>query len=266
MALTAVVAGQRAIVTDVNQFFNLLKGVSGSAETVTLLGDFAVGTTPATTGFIRIPNLGNIVARNAANSANIVVLGMNADNVTLDPSSNGVLIGSTGAVSAVTIQGTSTSLSMGPVPATAGVIRIPNQNYIYSRNQANNANLLLIGLNTVNETSIHDDYLGVGSNYLRIGITPATAGTIRIPNAGSISARNAANNADHVVVYLDSANRVNLGDATAFVDFRQAVVALGGGAAPTVGTIGGSGPAAAGQNSWMKVYINGTLSFLPVWR
>lgn len=37
MALAAVVAGQRAVVTDVNQFFNILKGVTGSGESVTLI-------------------------------------------------------------------------------------------------------------------------------------------------------------------------------------------------------------------------------------
>lgn len=50
------------------------------------------------------------------------------------------------------------------------------------------------------------------------------------------------------------------------VNFDQDNVALGGGAAPTLGTIGGSGPATAGQNMWLAVKIAGTLSFLPVWR
>ena len=53
---------------------------------------------------------------------------------------------------------------------------------------------------------------------------------------------------------------------TGVVDFRYATVALGGGAAPTFGTIGGSGPATAAQNSWLKVKINGTDSFIPIWR
>lgn len=43
-------------------------------------------------------------------------------------------------------------------------------------------------------------------------------------------------------------------------------VALGGGSAPTFGTIGGSGPATAAQNSWMKCLIAGTVSYIPVWR
>lgn len=47
-------------------------------------------------------------------------------------------------------------------------------------------------------------------------------------------------------------------------------VALGGGAAPTLGTIGGSGPATAAQNKWLEITIDesGTLVtyWIPVWR
>ena len=54
--------------------------------------------------------------------------------------------------------------------------------------------------------------------------------------------------------------------AAGVVNFAPAEVALGGGAAPTVGTIGGSGPAAAAQHGWLKVKVAGTISFIPVWR
>lgn len=52
---------------------------------------------------------------------------------------------------------------------------------------------------------------------------------------------------------------------TGVAQFNYASVALGGGAAPTFGTIGGSGPGTAGQNSWWKVNLNGTNYFIPVW-
>jgi hypothetical protein len=42
--------------------------------------------------------------------------------------------------------------------------------------------------------------------------------------------------------------------------------ALGGGAAPTLGTIGAPGPAAAGQVAWWPVTINGVASFVPYWQ
>jgi hypothetical protein len=40
---------------------------------------------------------------------------------------------------------------------------------------------------------------------------------------------------------------------------------LGGGAAPTFGTIGGSGPGAAAQNSWIPINSNGVTYWVPAW-
>lgn len=42
-------------------------------------------------------------------------------------------------------------------------------------------------------------------------------------------------------------------------------VALGGGAAPTVGTIGGSGPATAAQNEWIEIHTQNGKRFVPAW-
>lgn len=42
-------------------------------------------------------------------------------------------------------------------------------------------------------------------------------------------------------------------------------VALGGGAAPTLGTIGGAGPAAAAQNEWLRIDTQNGVRFVPVW-
>lgn len=41
--------------------------------------------------------------------------------------------------------------------------------------------------------------------------------------------------------------------------------ALGGGAAPTFGTIGGTGPATAAQSKWLKIKIGGVDHWLPAW-
>lgn len=73
--------------------------------------------------------------------------------------------------------------------------------------------------------------------------------------------------ADNLGITVAAAEVVRL-TSGGLLDFRPAAatVALGGGAAPTVGTIGGSGPAVAGQNSWLKVKIGGTDSYIPVWR
>jgi hypothetical protein len=51
------------------------------------------------------------------------------------------------------------------------------------------------------------------------------------------------------------------------VQWGPALVTLGGGAAPTLGTIGGSGPTAAAQNSWMRVVDStGAAFWVPVWK
>jgi hypothetical protein len=41
--------------------------------------------------------------------------------------------------------------------------------------------------------------------------------------------------------------------------------ALGGGATPTLGTIGGSGPTAAGQNEWIEIHTQNGARFVPAW-
>jgi hypothetical protein len=51
------------------------------------------------------------------------------------------------------------------------------------------------------------------------------------------------------------------------IKWGKALVALGGGAAPTLGTIGGSGPATAGQNSWLRMLDStGASMWIPVWK
>ena len=64
-----------------------------------------------------------------------------------------------------------------------------------------------------------------------------------------------------------TAGALKLSSGTADIQWGKANVALGGGAAPTVGTIGGSGPAAAAQRNWLRfIESDGTASFIPVWR
>lgn len=60
---------------------------------------------------------------------------------------------------------------------------------------------------------------------------------------------------------------IHLEPASGDVRWGKALVALGGGAAPTFGTIGGSGPATAAQNSWMRVQDSaGNAFWVPAWK
>ena len=60
---------------------------------------------------------------------------------------------------------------------------------------------------------------------------------------------------------------IRLEPGTADLVWGKALVALGGGAAPTLGTIGGGGPATAAQNTWMRVVDStGAAFWVPAWK
>jgi hypothetical protein len=59
---------------------------------------------------------------------------------------------------------------------------------------------------------------------------------------------------------------VILGDAALLVALGYPHVACGGGAAPTLGTIGGTGPAGAAQHGWYQILDDGgSPVFIPIW-
>lgn len=230
----------------------------------------AIGTNPAASGAIRIPNNSTMISRNAANNADLGMIKVDVSNI--------LQLGD--AVNPVSV---ASVLTVGVTPATGGIIRIPNNQIIKARNAANNADAHLISLDASDviqiasngqQVVISGNIVGNGISFMSLGTTPATAGMLRLPNAQSIQSRNAANTVNRTLIQMDASDNVLVGDPNVtslwlqgtIADFRYATVALGGGAAPTFGTIGGSGPAAAAQNSWLKVKINGTDSYLAVWR
>lgn len=104
---------------------------------------------------------------------------------------------------------------------------------------------------------------------VQVGVNPASAGALRLPNgvSSTLSARNAANSGNIDICAVDAANRVQLAPAGALLLWGTPHVALGAGAAPTFGTIGGSGPGTAAQFAWLKVIDDaGNTGFLPYWR
>lgn len=110
--------------------------------------------------------------------------------------------------------------------------------------------------------------LGSSPMTLSLGINPAPM-LLRMANgsSGAIQFRNAANSAWLAMLTCSTGNDLQLGDGTNDVQFMLPLVALGGGAAPTLGTIGGTGPAAAGQNTWARFLDSaGAAYFVPVWK
>lgn len=98
---------------------------------------------------------------------------------------------------------------------------------------------------------------GSGAGVALAAISTAAAETITLDAKG----------AGPVLIGSVSTGNITLGQAGAvLVNFARTVVANGGGAAPTFGTIGGSGPATAGQNGWLAVQVAGTATWIPIWR
>lgn len=104
------------------------------------------------------------------------------------------------------------------------------------------------------------------TSFLSVGSPAAAAGQVRIVNAGTVAWRNAANGAD-ITLGVDTSDTLALGTGAADIQWQKPLVALGGGAAATLGTIGGSGPATAAQNSWMRVKDSAGIAFwVPAWK
>lgn len=90
---------------------------------------------------------------------------------------------------------------------------------------------------------------------LRVDVPTITGGAAALSNAATVHITGAAAGATNNYSLWVGAGPMRLDDG----------VALGGGAAPTLGTIGGSGPAATAQNQWLRINISGTNYFIPVW-
>lgn len=180
--------------------------------------------------------------------------------------------------------GTSVRIGTGIV-ATGESLRFANATGIAWRNAGNTGNLAL-RVNASDQftfdggsiVALTDNNADVGTSVLRwrdvfvsssvrIGTNPATAGAVRIANNTEIQGRNAANSADVRMFALSTSDRVQIAPGGADIQWGGTLIALGGGAAPTVGTIGGSGPATAAQNAWMRVVDStGAAFWVPIWK
>lgn len=144
----------------------------------------ALGTNPAASGTVRLPNAGSIAFRNQANGADLTALSIDSSNIcqvgnatgsTTVTGSSVSIVGATAVTGALssTSTVTGTAAILGTTPATAGTIRIPNAGDIRFRNQADSANLIalttdvtdtLIVGNSTGGTSIAGATIGVNSS------------------------------------------------------------------------------------------------------
>jgi hypothetical protein len=186
---------------------------TGTVVTLTTgTDDVCFGSNCATIGKIRLPNNQYIYSRNAGNTADLRLLGLNSSNqlalgdsgisnfqlpgvssLTLDMNYAGgpntlyfrnsnatyalnvdiegnLTIGG-GTIIGITDLSISGFFSAGSTPATTGIIRIPNNQYIYSRNAGNTADLRLLGLNSSNQLVLGDSGI---SNFQLPGVSSLT--------------------------------------------------------------------------------------------
>jgi hypothetical protein len=181
------------------------------------------GTNPASAGILRVPNNTVVIkARNAANSGDISMWKINASDILEAPTG---------------IELATFYIKQGTNPASAGILRVPNNTYAVSaRNAANAADVDMIKVNasdyiefgaSVAAFTLAGNITG-GANALTFstgyvqfntGSNPASAGALRFANNTVIgAARNAANAAD-----------INLWKVNAEDDYEAAAdVNLGG--------------------------------------
>lgn len=161
-------------------------------------------------------------------SVNTALLSNTDANIVGIDGSGNVLLGST----SVGVQASSTYLSVsagGAAVADTGILRLPNNQIIYARNQAGSANLALIGTNSSNSILIGSGAAPTTAVYAQtkqqfvIGGNAAlevrdvgtgnlpTSGTLNIRSQGSVAVRNAGDSADFYMVRTDGGNNVYLG-------------------------------------------------------
>lgn len=110
------------------------------------------------------------------------------------------------------------------------------------------------------------DVKGTGSHFFRTA--GGTINQVEISNTAGATRRIVLTGSNGGNPKVDvSAGNLQLGGTATEIQWQKALVALGGGAAPTFGTIGGAGPATAAQNTWMRVAdTTGAIFWVPAWK
>lgn len=232
MALYQVSAGDRILAADINQYYNIIKGVTASGESITLIYN----------------NTGVLILQPSSNPAagtELIQIKNAAGTVQSALSSDGRFYAADGLV------------------GTPGFAFESDKDNGLFRNTTNDISLVTAGVDRLNINAAGEIGLGtVGEASIKLAIN----GTLKLNVGNSLVLQNASANANASLVNTGATGASTLRLTANIININYAAVALGGGSAPTLGTIGGSGPAVAGQNAWLKVQIAGTDSYIPFWR
>jgi Endopolygalacturonase len=141
-----------------------------------------------------------------------------------------------------------------------------NADYLMALNEAGNDTVLMVGVDANNIVRLSPSTGMVGIGPIE-SLTGASNNDVVLCKESELRFSNDAGNGTVTGVGHESGNIVAVGSGASNIKWGVALVAMGGGAAPTLGTIGGSGPATAGQNSWMQVKDStGATFWVPVWK
>lgn len=137
-----------------------------NAATVITGSYLSVGTNPAASGVIRIPNASYLYGRNAANSADVQMWGISSGNLLYTGSETHI----------------ANYLYLGTNPAQSGQLRLPNNVWITGRNAANNADVNMFMVDASNMIEAGASILLPAGSDLRLSNSTA-ATTIKMQSA-----------------------------------------------------------------------------------
>lgn len=165
--------------------------------------------------------------------------------------------------------------SAGGAVASAGLFRtVRTSSAFVLRNQGNTADIIAIGASSGDALSVGD---GTNATSLQLAASTTISGLI---GATTVWTTRVDQLEIRTSMYLDFEGELDIRrNGTAYITSTAGVVnvttnahlnivkgqALGGGAAATMGTIGGSGPTVAAQNKWVEIKSNGTTGWVPFW-
>lgn len=159
-------------------------------------------------------------------------------------------IGGGTSMSFETTGGTSRSSILGSSASTATVEWVPGSNGV--------------GILRLGDSSLH-------WNLIELEATSSIL--INSSNVGFISLDDVTLNhpflelsCNGVTLYVGRSGNLELNPGAGDVQWGKAMLATGGGATATLGTVGGSGPGTAAQNGWMRLIdAFGSVRFVPIW-
>lgn len=195
-------------------------GVSGSVAdaptvrgTVLTASDYiAVGPARASTGSIRLSNLGGMYTRNFANTVDYRVFNVDGSNnfllgdSSISDANSDLRCGINAAIRLV-VNNTISARFQGE-PASPIIDAAATTLTVGAPQSTFNGNIIVAG-----DTRELRAGIVTASNYVSVGSGPANTGSLRLPNSGSVEFRNAANNANISAVRSHPNNSLAFGDA-----------------------------------------------------